>query len=101
MRRHPAATYSQFSVAVPIGRPSPRPTSVFPTRLVKTAPETLRCRWPFPRHGEDIIISRRRKLAEVASLTPRQAALGLRLVNKYRRQLGQELLARAKGEVAA
>jgi len=37
-------------------------------------------------------------LAERAHLNPRQAALGLKLVNKYRRQLGPELIATAKGE---
>jgi len=35
-------------------------------------------------------------LAAAASLTPRQAALGARLVNKYRRQLPAELVAAAK-----
>jgi SWI/SNF-related matrix-associated actin-dependent regulator 1 of chromatin subfamily A len=37
-------------------------------------------------------------LAERSKLTPKQAVLGLRLVNKYRRQLPAELLAQAKGE---
>jgi hypothetical protein len=40
-------------------------------------------------------------LARAPWLSRKQAALGLRLVNKYRRQLGPDLLSRAKGEVAA
>jgi hypothetical protein len=40
-------------------------------------------------------------LAESYSLTPRQAALGQKLVNKYRRQLPAELVAEAKGAVTA
>lgn len=36
-------------------------------------------------------------LAERSSLTPRQAVIGLKLVNKYRRQLSPDLVARAKG----
>ena len=39
-------------------------------------------------------------LAERWELTPRQAALGSKLVNKYRRQLPTELVAAAKGGVA-
>jgi hypothetical protein len=43
----------------------------------------------------DVLIGH--SLAEAGSLTPRQAALGAKLVNKYRRQLPADLLARAKG----
>jgi SNF2 family DNA or RNA helicase len=37
-------------------------------------------------------------LAARGSLTPKQAALGAKLVNKYRRQLPDDIIARAKGE---
>lgn len=39
-------------------------------------------------------------LAERSTLTPKQAVLGLKLVNKYRRQLPAALLAQAKGETS-